>query len=67
MEAKDWWKDKYQYFISVLLCMWFMSMVYDDYMWSMILVYDDYMWSLILVYDGYMWFMILIYDGCVLS
>ena len=49
-------KDKYQHFISVLLCMWFM-----------ILVYDDYMWYMILVYDGYMWFIILIYDGCVLS
>ena len=47
-------KDKYQNFISVVLCMWFM-----------ILIYDDYMWSMIMVYDGYMWFMILIYDGCV--
>ena len=56
VEAKAWLKDKYQYFISVLLCMW-----------SMILTCDDYMWSMILVYDGYMWFMILIYDGCVLS
>jgi len=44
VEAKDWWKDKYQHFISVLLCMWFMTMVYDDYMGSMILVYDGYMW-----------------------
>ena len=56
VEAKNWKKDKYHHFISILLCMWFMTMVYDDYMWSMILVYD-----------GYMWFMILIYDGCVLS
>ena len=54
VEDKDWLKDKYQYFISILLCMWFM-----------ILVYDDYMWSMILVYDGYMWFMMLIYAGCV--
>ena len=52
VEAKDWLKDKYQYFISVLLCMRFMILVHDDYMWSMI---------------GYMRIMILIYDGCVLS
>jgi len=56
VEAKDWLKDKYQNFISFLLCMWFMIPVYDGYMWSMILVYD-----------GYVWFMIFIYDGCVLS
>ena len=56
VEAKDWWKDNYQHFISVLLCMWFMTMAYAHYMWSMILVYD-----------GYMWIMMLIYDGCVLS
>ena len=56
IEAKEWLMDKYQYFISVLLWMWFM-----------ILGYDDYMWSMILVYDGYMWFMIFIYDGCVLN
>jgi len=54
--TKDWLKDKYQYFILVLLCMW-----------PMILTYDGYMWSMILVYDDYMEFMILIYDGCVLS
>lgn len=55
VEAKDWLKDKWQYFISVLLCIWFM-----------ILVYGDYMWSMIFGYDGYIWFMILIYDGCCL-
>ena len=36
VEAKDWLKDKYQYFISILVCMWFMILVNDDYMWSMI-------------------------------
>ena len=45
--------EKYQYCISVLLCMWFMIMVYDDYMWSMIMVYDGYMWFTILIYDSY--------------
>ena len=56
IEFKDWLKDKYRYFVSVLLCMLFMFLVYDDYMWSMILVYD-----------GDMWFMILNYDGCAFS
>ena len=51
VEAKDWLKDKYQYFISVLIYMWFIIFVYDVYMWSMILVYDDYMWYMILIYD----------------
>ena len=29
-------------------------------MWFMIMVYDDYMWSMIMVYDGYMWFMMVV-------
>ncbi len=56
VEDKDWLKDKNKYFILVLLSMWFMIPVYDDYMLFMILVYD-----------GYMWFVMLIYDGCFLS
>jgi len=48
-------KDKYEYFISVLL-----------FTWSMILIFDVCMWSMILAYDDGKWFMILIYDGCVL-
>jgi len=40
VEAKDRLKDKYKYFISVLLCMWSMVMVYDGYIWFMILIYE---------------------------
>jgi len=31
VEAKDWLKDKYRYFISGLLCMWSMILVYYGY------------------------------------
>jgi len=53
VEVSDWLKDKYQYFISVLLCVWFMIIIYVDYMWSMILVYDDSICFRILIYDGF--------------
>jgi len=45
-------KDKYPYFISVLLCMWSMILTYDGYMWSIIMVFDDFMQFMILIYDG---------------
>jgi len=53
VEVNDWLKDKYEYFISVFLSMWFMIIIYVDYMWSMILVYDDSIWFMILIYDGF--------------
>ena len=40
VEAKDELKDKYEYFILVLLCVWNMILVYDVYIWFMILIYD---------------------------
>ena len=42
LEDKDWLKDKYQYFISLLI----MHVIYDSDLWWLHVIYDFDLWQL---------------------